>query len=165
MSQPYYPEQERSFAEDKCFLCGTQLTSDNRSDEHVIPKWVQHEFALWNQNLTLLNQTPIPYRQLTIPCCAPCNNEHLNRIEVAVSTAWREGFDSFASLNRDVLFLWLAKIVYGLLVRELFLPARILRAELWVHKNSTLMGWVDMVVSLSWFKSAINSGAYYSRIY
>ena len=123
VSQPYYPEQERSFAEDKCFLCGTQLTSDNRSDEHVIPKWVQHEFALWNQNLTLLNQTPIPYRQLTIPCCAPCNNEHLNRIEVAVSTAWREGFDSFASLNRDVLFLWLAKIVYGLLVRELFLPA------------------------------------------
>ena len=123
MNQPYYPEWERSFAEDECFLCGTQLTSDNRSDEHVIPKWVQHEFGLWNQKLTLLNGTSIPYRQLTIPCCAPCNNAHLSSIEVAVSTAWRGGFDSFANLDRDVLFLWLAKIVYGLLVRELFLPA------------------------------------------
>jgi hypothetical protein len=27
--------------------------------------------------------------------------------------------------------------------------AKMLRAELWVHKNSTLMGWVDMMGSLN----------------
>ena len=42
--------------------------------EHIIPRWMQRRFDLFNETLTLINGTRIPYRQLTIPCCESCNN-------------------------------------------------------------------------------------------
>jgi hypothetical protein len=60
---------KQKFGAATCFLCGRRLGTKNRADEHVIPKWVQKGFRLWNARLHLLNQTTIPYRQLTIPFC------------------------------------------------------------------------------------------------
>ena len=70
-----------NLADDRCFLCGDQLTDAIRSPEHVFPAWLQHRVGLWNQEFTLLNETTIPYRQLTIPCCAECNNEYLGGLK------------------------------------------------------------------------------------
>lgn len=103
-------------------MCGTTLDDQNRSNEHVFPKWIQRRFNLWNEKLTLLNGTLIPYRQLTIPCCTECNSEHLSQIESQVEAAFAAGMESVATLDRRILFLWLAKIYYGLIFRELFLP-------------------------------------------
>src|SRR5687768_8784160 len=74
---------ERRLGRSVCFLCAKKLTSRNRSDEHVFPKWMQTRFDLTNQEIILLNGTVIPYRQLTIPCCRRCNNTYLARIERA----------------------------------------------------------------------------------
>jgi hypothetical protein len=113
--------KSRSLSDDACFLCGATLRPDNRSDEHVIPRWAQARFDLWNQELTLLNRTSIPYRQLTVPCCSECNNGALQPIESAVSKATLQGADAVRALDRKVMFTWLGKIFYGLLHRELFL--------------------------------------------
>jgi hypothetical protein len=112
-SRIYRPRQERTFANDECFLCGIALDGANRSDEHVIPAWVQREFDLWNQRLVLLNGTDIPYRQLVIPCCRDCNSGPLSDIEQAVQRSWAAGFDAFVQLDRDLLFLWLASCSTG----------------------------------------------------
>src|SRR6185437_5829167 len=69
---------KRRFGLSTCFLCGRRLGIRNRSDEHVIPRWVQDRFGLWNERLNLLNGSSIPYRQLTVPCCRTCNNVHLS---------------------------------------------------------------------------------------
>lgn len=113
--------KDRKLSNDACFLCGKTLNPHNRTDEHVIPRWAQARYELWNQELTLLNKTSIPYRQLTIPCCFECNNGALQPIENAMSEAVLGGPQAVRELDRLVTFTWLGKIFYGLLHRELFL--------------------------------------------
>lgn len=38
--------------DDHCVLGGCSLDDDSRSDEHVIPKWLQAKYDLWNQKLS-----------------------------------------------------------------------------------------------------------------
>jgi hypothetical protein len=55
-----------TFAKDFRFLCGSDFASGG-TEEHVIPRWVQERFDLWDQKLTLLDGTEIPYRLLFHP--------------------------------------------------------------------------------------------------
>lgn len=114
--------EEHTFTADKCFLCGCQLTPQTRTEEHVIPKWLQHAFKLWDQKVTLLNGTLLPYRRLTIPCCFTCNNNHLEPFENTIKKAFQSGLKAFKQLDKETLFYWLGKIYFGLMYRELFLP-------------------------------------------
>ena len=111
----------RSFAPDTCFLCASSLNEVEASSEHIFPRWLQKRFDLWNQELVLLNRTTIPYRQLTVPCCADCNKYRLQPIETSVSQAVEKGPNALRGLGDKVLFLWLGKIFYGILYKELFL--------------------------------------------
>lgn len=107
---------------DHCFLCSTPLTEQNRTDEHVFPKWMQEEFSLFSQPLTLPNKTWIPYRQTRIPCCKKCNNEPLSQIESDLATAIRSGFDYFVrEVPKKRQFLWLQCLFYKMLFRDMSL--------------------------------------------
>lgn len=117
----YDPESNRSFSADRCFLCGISV-GETESEEHVFPKWMQKEFNLWNQRLFLLNKTSIPYKSLTIPCCHTCNTKYLSTIETKVAKAYRGGYKEFRNIDECTLFIWLSKIFYGLLFKELLLP-------------------------------------------
>jgi hypothetical protein len=121
--------RDRKLGQRTCFLCGRRLGTRNRSDEHVIPKWVQDQFELWNQELNLLNGTGIKYRQLKIPCCKTCNNVHLSKVESAVRDAVMAGPEHAIQLDQKTLFLWLGKIFYGLLFKEHFLKTDRRRAN------------------------------------
>ncbi len=114
--------EEKKYEDSYCFLCGGFLDESNRTVEYIIPKWLQKEFNLWNLQLRLINETTIPYKSLTIPCCFTCNNKHLEPFEKKVKAAFKSGFDDFFKLDRYALFLWLGKIYYGLLYKEMFLP-------------------------------------------
>lgn len=91
------------------------------SVEHVFPKWLQAEYALWDQKLKLLNGTLLPYRQLTVPCCEECNTGHLSKVEGDVKGAVRGGFQKATKLPEDTWYLWAGKIFYGILRKELSL--------------------------------------------
>jgi len=107
---------------DHCFLCWTPLTNENKTDEHVFPKWMQEEFTLFSQPLTLPNKTWIPYRQTRVPCCKKCNNESLSQLEQKVANAVRLGFDSFVQgVPKKELFLWLQCLFYKMLYRDMSL--------------------------------------------
>jgi hypothetical protein len=111
------------FGPSTCFLCSAPLRSKNRSDEHVFPKWLQNRFNLWNQRLDLINQTSIPYKQLTIPCCKTCNNEHLSKLENIMREAVAQGPQAVDQLPPATVYMWLSKIFYGILYRESLLRA------------------------------------------
>jgi len=119
----YTFERDQAFTNDRCFLCGCALDGVNRTDEHVFPRWLQRRCDLWSQRLVLLNRTEMPYSQIKIPCCFTCNNIHLSPIENRMKVAFEAGPDAVRDLDRTDLFVWLAKIYYGLLVVELFLQA------------------------------------------
>jgi hypothetical protein len=106
---------ESSIAARKCFACGGPSSSG--SGEHVVPKWLQNECRLFDERLTLLNGTQIPYRKLTVPCCIECNTGFLSNIETAVQPLFRRG-DVMHREERLALARWLSKILIGVLVKE-----------------------------------------------
>lgn len=112
--------EDHTFGANVCFLCAKRLNARNRTEEDVIPKWLQRMFKLENQSITLLNGTTLKYRQLKIPCCNACNNRHLSQLENRVSRGLFK--DSELEVTKHDLFCWLAKIMYGLIYRELHLP-------------------------------------------
>lgn len=113
--------EEHTYTSDKCFLCGCLLTTENKTVEHVIPKWIQNRFNLWDEKISLLNGTLLPYRNLIIPCCRNCNNRHLQPFERKISKSFNEGYDSFKQLDKETIFLWIGKLYFGIIYKELFL--------------------------------------------
>lgn len=93
---------------DTCFVCGQPADTE----EHIIPKWLQKKYDLWNQRLTLPNRTTITYKQLKIPCCSECNNNLLSRLESSVQSG---------QATDEELWKWATKIHYGLLRKDDFL--------------------------------------------
>jgi len=107
--------------EENCFLCGKSLLAGDYTHEHVIPRWAQNRYELWNQQFILLNRTSIPYRQWTVPCCDQGTNYRLKPIEDSLAQTVERGRDAVMSLGHKILFLWLGKIFYGILYNELSL--------------------------------------------
>jgi len=116
----YNPFDAMSFSYDRCFLCGKSLEGQ-QTVEHVFPRWLLNRFNLWNHKLVLLNGTEISYRQLTIPCCATCNNEHLSTLEQALQRGVEGGYLEFTKIDELMVHQWMSKIFYGLLFKELSL--------------------------------------------
>ena len=112
-----------TFTYDKCFLCGDDLNEENRTEEHIYPKWLQNMFSLWNKRLILLNNTEINYKDLKIPCCKSCNEKMSSLFEKPIERAVTSGYDKLISLDRNLIFLWLNKLSYGILFKELSLNA------------------------------------------
>ncbi len=117
----YDPFDKMTFTYDKCFLCGSQLSDENRTDEHIYPKWLQNMFNLWDKELILLNRTSIKYMHLKIPCCKSCNGKMSALFEKPIERAVSGGYDELITLDRNIIFLWLNKMSYGMLFKELSL--------------------------------------------
>ena len=111
---------EHPYDPSSCFICGVELTHTNRTEEHVIPKWIQDRYSLWDQEIVLLNFTTLPYRQLKILCCKRCNAE-LSVLEKEIQEAVDSGAEAVRLLPSYHLFHWIAKIFLGILYKELFL--------------------------------------------
>jgi hypothetical protein len=111
----------KELSPDRCFLCSEIFPSEEMTVEHIFPKWLQEKYNLWNQTLTLLNGSKIQYRYLTVPCCKTCNGKYLSTIENKVKKALENGFLDFEKLDSKVLYIWLGKIFYAILYKELFL--------------------------------------------
>lgn len=90
-----------------CFICGRKA----ETVEHVIPKWLQHRYNLWDEQLSLPNGTNIPYRSLVVPSCAKCNNEVYGSLENRVSSG--------AASDSDI-WKWANKIHYALGYKDRF---------------------------------------------
>jgi hypothetical protein len=110
-------------ASSRCFLCGQTFPFRELTREHVFPKWLLRKFSLWDRQLVLLNQTSIAYRNLTIPACENCNSVVLAKIENEIFRRLNEGPEAIRSLGRERLFIWIAKILFGVLYAEALLPS------------------------------------------
>jgi hypothetical protein len=117
--------RQRAFGAATCFLCARRLTRLTRTDEHVVPQWIQARYDLWQKKLVLLNGTTLKYAQLTIPCCDRCNSIHLQGVETRVCAAFEGGRSAVEALSPWDLHIWLGKMFYGVLYKELFLRSNI----------------------------------------
>ncbi len=108
-----------------CFLCKKQ--TEDITNEDIFPLWLQKKQRLFNEHIGLLNGTKFPYRKIKVPCCKKCNNEYLSSIENNVIEILRR--NEFIEKDRDILFIWLYKILYGLHYKEIFLKENIRQQE------------------------------------
>lgn len=106
-----------------CFVCACELTHQNKTTEHVIPKWLQNRYDLHNCEVVLSNGTGIRYKQLVIECCHDCNNLLLSPLEKRVCAAFDAGWESVSRLDTTDILRWLAKLFLGILYKELFLAS------------------------------------------
>lgn len=117
-----------SYDTDKCFVCGCDLINsaidcDNKkTEEHIIPKWVQRKYNLWTKLMQLSNGTKIQYQHLKVQCCHRCNENMKEFFEDTIYNSSLDGFECVKKLDDNILFLWATKISYSLAYKELFLP-------------------------------------------
>ncbi len=78
------------------------------TEEHIIPKWLQKKYNLYNQLLTIPNGTKIPYTKVKIPVRSD-DNSIFGKIEKNIS----EG-----NYNIEEIYLWGFKIHIGLLMMD-----------------------------------------------
>ncbi|WP_392966889.1 hypothetical protein [Streptomyces sp. LN245] len=121
----YWDQRDLATESNRCFLCGCFLGAENRSLEHVFPKWLLDRYGIRKTKVRLLNGSEITYDKLLIPCCKQCNNEHLSQIEDEVASAFKSGITAVRRLSKNTLFVWVGKIYYGLMFRELSLKSDI----------------------------------------
>ena len=100
----------------RCFACGGVPSTGH--GEHVLPRWILRRFNLFDERLTLLNGTKIPYRHLTIPCCEECNNGFLRRLENNIQGILDRPSEAISDADRLAIARWLCKIFLGVLVKE-----------------------------------------------
>lgn len=93
---------------EKCFICGDTATTV----EHVIPKWLQRKFNLWDQKIVIPNQTTLTYKQIVVPACRRCNNEVYGALEDRVKNNVADEKD---------IWRWANKIHFGLRLKDRFL--------------------------------------------
>lgn len=115
--RPFDIIHDRTYSEKHCFYCGTLLRGKG-TKEHVFPKWLQEKFKLQHKTIHLLNGTTIRYSDLTVPCCGPCNNVHLSKLENKIKRVLFEQPVSVARREAADLFTWAIKILLGVLYRE-----------------------------------------------
>src|ERR1700730_13365528 len=119
----FRPIDNRIYSRNRYFFCSKLLRNKN-SREHVFPKWLQEKFNLWDQTIHLLNGTTIQYSKLTVPCCNPCNTIHLSQLENRVKRLLFEEPISVARTNSSDFWIWVMRILLGIVYAERILPLR-----------------------------------------
>ncbi|WP_299671987.1 hypothetical protein [uncultured Polaribacter sp.] len=101
---------EFDLTKENCFVCGKPADTV----EHLFPKWLQNKFNLWDQDITVSNQTNVKYRQLIIPACKKCNNVTYGQLEQKIKSNKADEKD---------IWRWANKLHFGLRLKDTFLEA------------------------------------------
>jgi hypothetical protein len=88
-----------------CAFCSSPATTV----EHIIPKWLQRHYGLYDQQLRVWTGKPIHYRSAVIPACQHCNGVRLASLEKRIQNN--------SASARDY-YLWALKIRYGLAIMD-----------------------------------------------
>lgn len=107
-----------------CFVCGTALTQQTHSKEHVFPQWLLRRFDLYSQKINLPNNTSQTYSRYTVPCCKACNNLLSSTLETPISKAFDQGrIEHYIQENTANFYSWLALIYFKMHLRDMKLRA------------------------------------------
>ena len=107
------------------------------SAEHVIPKWLQRRFSLWNQSVILPNGTTSPYRQVKVPV----KTEHNSAFSVIEASIAQDNF------SPEAAYLWALKLHIGFIYRD----AR-LKLSRTVQESPTILKVGDFTAEISLFR-------------
>lgn len=116
--QLYNPFENIYFNDQTCFLSGEDI--DGEKDKiTVFPEWALDRFNYRDRKFTLMDTVnSVPYGELKIPCSARVKKA-IDELDREVEKAFEGGYEAMKALDEHKLFLWMGRIVYGVLYHEL----------------------------------------------
>lgn len=66
----------------------------------------------------MLDESMLSYADIVLPCSDGVRNK-LETLESTVQKAFEQGYEAVKNLDEDLLFLWTAKTVYGVIFKEI----------------------------------------------
>lgn len=135
----YDPFEKMQFDDRHCFLCGTTITTEQRTP--VFGTWLQEKYNLQQKEILMLDKSVTTFSQLTIPCCDHCQVQHIIPLEQEVQQAAESGITGIKQLDEKRLFQWIGKMYYGTLITELIKEADpLIMPEHAVSENPQMQG-------------------------
>ncbi len=101
---------------EKCFFTGKDITESDRIS--VFPEWVLERYQLADKYMGMLNWNRVKYGELFLPC-HPGAKENIEDHERKIQKAFEEGFDAVVNLNPDDIFLWMSRLLLGILYQDI----------------------------------------------
>lgn len=113
----YNPFLDFKFDKQNCFLTGSPLVSSDEQIQ-VFPLWMMRAFDLEDKPFKMLDENIVTYKSLQLPCSLAAAAA-LSKVEEQVEAAMEQGFQAVSALPQEVLFQWVAKILYGVVYNEI----------------------------------------------
>lgn len=116
----FNPFETLHFDSKTCFLTGNDL---QETDEPIciFPDWILDRFSLREKRFRLLDQVSgIRYEDLKLPCSDEVK-QAFDVLDEEIKKAFESGYEEVKKIPEEKLFLWMAKIVYGVIYNEICL--------------------------------------------
>ena len=116
MSQMLFnPFKDLIFDEQFCFLSG-DLTNEKMT---VFPEWLMDQFKFGDERIEMMDKSKsYHYQDLKLPCSSRVK-EAFETLDIKIQQAYKNGFDGMNTLDQELLFQWIGRMVYGLLYYEM----------------------------------------------
>jgi len=116
----FNPFENLHFENTTCFLTGEDLPSADQQIS-IFPDWILDRFFLRDQRFKMLDQvTGIHYGELKLPCSEKVKNT-LHELDMQIKEAFEGGYEEVKKIPAERMFLWMGKLVYGVLYNDLVL--------------------------------------------
>ncbi|MVZ64978.1 hypothetical protein GQF61_03885 [Sphingobacterium sp. DK4209] len=113
----YNPFLDFKFDNSICFLTGKALQSGDEQIQ-VFPTWMMRAFDLEEKPFKMLDESFSTYKKLQLPCSIEVANA-IEALDRRVEYAVEQGYEAVEALEQEVLFQWIAKILYGVVFNEI----------------------------------------------
>lgn len=137
MSLQLYNPFENIYLDDRtCFLTGVDLKNEDEKIA-VFPDWVLDRFNLRSARFKMMDKVnSVEYGEIKLPCSKDVLLA-FDELEKDIQEAMSGGYEGVVQLPAPKLFLWVGKILYGILYQDLVLERRRLEKKGQVFGLST----------------------------
>jgi hypothetical protein len=115
--QLYHPFKRMQFDNQHCFLSG-ELIDKNQSKFPIFANWLTEAYKLKDMPFKMLDESMLSYADIQVPC-SDLVAKQLDELELTVQKAFENGYEGVMALEEELLFLWVAKTVYGVIFNEI----------------------------------------------
>lgn len=121
--QLYNPFDNLHFDNYTCFLSGEDVRLTDKLS--VFPEWFMERYELTEKRMRMMDKiNEIAYSDLVLPC-SPDVKVKFDELELEIKAAFEAGYEAVKQLDSYKLFIWMGKIVYGILYHDLRIEQKI----------------------------------------
>lgn len=111
-----------NFDENTCFLSGEDIST--KETLSIFPEWVMDRFGMRELQFKMMDKAnEVSYEDLVLPCSSAVKQK-FEELEKEVKAAFEGGYEAINTVDSYKLFIWMGKIVYGILYHDLIIEKR-----------------------------------------